>query len=86
MLDPNRPYPATAHNVIRALDYRGVVFPVSKADLLEKMEGYELRTGWEKTVPFNQHISKIGIDYFETKGQFFAALNASFADLDRIVL
>ena len=49
-----------------------------------RSQGRSVRVGWDKTVPFNEYMSGVKIDYFETKGQFFAALAASLANLDDI--
>lgn len=81
-----RAYPATNHNLIKALERADVVFPIAKSDLIKRMEGRTVRIGWDTVVAFNEYIRGVQIDYFETKGQLFAALAASLANLDDIVL
>ena len=81
-----RAYPATNHNLIKALERAEVLFPISLPDLTKRMDGVKIRVGWEQVVPFNEYIAKIQIEHFETKGQFFAALAASRADLASIVV
>lgn len=60
-----RAYPATNHNLIKALERADVLFPISREELLTRMQGRSVRVGWDKTVPFNEYMSGVKIDYVQ---------------------
>lgn len=74
----DKPYRATTHNLVKALDKAMVQFPTTKEELFNKVSGIEIGVGFDKKMLVTDYCKNISIDYFENKAQFFCALVASF--------
>lgn len=80
----DKPYRATTHNLVKALDKAEVQFPITKKELFNKVASMEIGVGFDKKMLVTDYCKNISIDFFENKAQFFCALTASFLDLDKI--
>lgn len=70
-------YLATGHHLTKKLADSNVIFPISKAELLNKVGEEIIKVDFDKCVSIKEYCSNISIDYFNNKEQFFCALNAS---------
>lgn len=77
-------YGATMHNVVKALADAGVVFPVSRAELLSRAGKLEIGVDFGKKIALAKFCEEIKTDYFENKCQFFCALGAAVPEVKHL--
>ncbi len=67
-------YMAAVHNTVRVLEKGDIRFPIGKEDLLKKVGGDTVQIDFDTVVTMNEYCSKIKLDSFANKAQFFNAL------------
>ncbi|MBP3464804.1 MAG: hypothetical protein KIG21_02610 [Angelakisella sp.] len=69
------PYMLTLHYIVLAM--REVTFPITKAELLEKVGDKMIRTGPDSYTPFSEIIKKMPMDEFSCAAEFYCNHSAS---------
>ena len=69
------PYMLTLHYIVLAM--REVTFPITKAELLEKVGDKMIRTGPDSYTPFSEIITKMTMDEFSCAAEFYCNHSAS---------
>ncbi len=69
------PYMLTLHYMVLAM--REITFPITKAELLEKVGDKMIRTGPEAYTPFRNIINKMPMDEFSCAAEFYCNHSAS---------
>lgn len=69
------PYMLTLHYIVLAM--REVTFPITKAELLEKVGDKMIRTGPDSYTPFSEIIQKMPMDEFSCAAEFYCNHSAS---------
>ena len=69
------PYMLTLQYMVLAM--RDIKFPITKAELLEKVGDKMIRTGPEAYTPFCDIISKMQMDEFSCAAEFYCNHSAS---------
>ncbi len=70
-------YVATGHHLTKKLAEYGIVFPTSKEEIIDKLDGVMLQVDFDHSISVNEYCSQIPIEYFDNKDEFFCALNSS---------
>ena len=74
ILDP-MPYMLTLHYIVLAM--RGVEFPITKAELIEKVGDVPIRTGENSETPFRTILEKMPMNEFRSPVEFYCNHSAS---------
>lgn len=69
------PYLLMLHYVVIAM--RDISFPVSKAEIIEKVGDIPIRNTPDASVPFRQILENMPLEQYSCAAEFYCALSAS---------
>lgn len=75
MIMQNMPYMLTLHYIVLAM--RDIKFPITKAELLEKVGDKMIRTSPDGFTPMSEIIKKMPLDEFSCAAEFYCNHSAS---------
>lgn len=75
MIMQDMPYMLTVHYMVLAM--RDIRFPITKAELLERVGDKLIRTGSDSFTPFREILQKLPLDSFSCAAEFYCSHSAS---------
>lgn len=75
MIMKNMPYMLTLHYIVLAM--RDVKFPVTKAELIERLGDRPIRTSPDGYTPFREILEKLPMDEYSCAAEFYCNHSAS---------
>jgi hypothetical protein len=63
--------------MVKALAKAGIVFPISKKNLLDRIGSAQVQVDFDKKITVEEYCKNISVTDFENKSQFFNALIGS---------
>lgn len=75
MIMQDMPYMLTVHYMVLAM--RDIRFPITKAELLERVGDKLIRTGPDSFTPFREILQKLPLDSFSCAAEFYCSHSAS---------
>ena len=75
MIMQDMPYMLAVHYMVLAM--RDIRFPVTKAELIERVGDTPIRTGPDTFTPFCEILQKLPLDTFSCAAEFYSSHSAS---------
>lgn len=70
-------YTSGVHNFHKAMAKAGIVFPISKAEIIKALEGLEVQVDFETFIPAVSMVERMKPESFENAAAFYNAYTAA---------